>query len=112
MINKLKQQCGETLIEALVSLLIAVLSMGVLSSAVLASSNLNAKKKEKDNEYSQKLEAAESMSDSEVTEGRLHLEFETLNVGEGHTLTVEVNLYGGEENDFASYQEKTVEDAP
>ncbi len=112
MMNKLKQQCGETLIEALISLLIAVISMGVLSSAVVASSRLNAAKREKDNEYKQQMEIAEGMSDDAVDSAKLHITFDKIAIDGNNTITEEINLYGGEENSFASYQQPNAEDAP
>ena len=41
MIKKLKQKSGETLVETLFAMLIAVLSMSLLCSAVMAASNIN-----------------------------------------------------------------------
>ena len=51
MIKKLRQIQGETLIETLVSLLIAVLSVLLLSTAVLASSKINQQTREMDEKY-------------------------------------------------------------
>lgn len=102
MINKLKQQCGETLVEALVSLLIAVLSMGVLSSSVIAASNINQKTRELDSEYAEKLYNAEGMVEVNEQTAVLHIDFydDTFTDAE-----VDITLYGGEDNDFVSYEE-------
>lgn len=112
MIKKLKQQCGETLIESMVSLLICLLSMMILTTTVLVTNRLNSNKRAADNEYKEKIEAAECMSEDGVEQGVLNIKFDTLDVGEQKTIKVNVNLYGGAENDFISYQEKTVEDTP
>ena len=107
--KKLKQQKGETLIEALVSLLIAVMSMAILSSAVLMASNMNKANKDRDKEYAQQLYDAEGlavpMEDANI---KAHVQFhEDL---AGKSADIDIELYGGEENDFVSYVEKETED--
>ena len=119
MIKKLKQQCGETLIESMVSLLICLLSMMILTTTVLVTNRLNTNKRAADEAYRANLEAAECMSEDGLETGVLSIQFDSLEVRaeetieeEKKTIKVNVNLYGGTENDFISYQEKKVEEAP
>ena len=62
MIKKLKQKSGETLVETLFSILIAVLSMGILCSAVMAANSINMQSREMDNKYKTELNAVEGMN--------------------------------------------------
>ena len=64
MIKKLKQKSGETLVETLFAMLIAVLSMSLLCSAVMAASNINMQTRELDEAYEDELNAVEGMDDS------------------------------------------------
>ena len=57
---KLKQKKGETLVEALVSLLIIVLAMGLLSSSVMASAKINDSNRKMDEEFNEDLMRAET----------------------------------------------------
>lgn len=109
MIKKLRQKKGETLIEALISLLIAVLSMGILTSAVLAASNINKENRERDAEYAQKLYQAEGMTEPmEDPNVQVYIQFhEDLASSSDY---IDIILYGGEENDFVSYEEKESEE--
>ncbi len=113
-IKKLQSQKGEMLVESLISMLIAVLSMGLIASSVMAASRINEKNRENDAAYSQGLQAAE---------GRLELETETLTPQITITFSsddrvaelganrsskaVDVVLYGGRE--FVSYERKEIE---
>jgi len=60
--NKLKSKKGETLIETLVSILIAALSVALLTTSVIAAARMNKTAKDADVEYYTKLEAAELRS--------------------------------------------------
>lgn len=109
MIKKLKQKKGETLIEALISLLIAVLSMMILSTAVLVSSNINKENRERDNEYAQQLYDAEGLAvEMDDRNVKVHVQFE----GDlaDKSADIDIILYGGENNDFVSYEEKETEE--
>lgn len=105
MIKKLRQKKGETLIEALVSMLIALLSMGILSSAVLVAANINKENRQRDAEYAEKLYQAEGMVEQmEEPEAQAYIQFhEDL---AGNSAYIDIILYGGEDNDFVSYEEK------
>lgn len=59
MMRKLLENKGETLIEALVSLLIAVLAMGLVSTAALSATSINKSTREADKIFADELEAAE-----------------------------------------------------
>ena len=60
MIRKLKKKNGETLIEALVSILIATLAMGLVSTATIAAANLNEKNRQADERFAEELMQAEA----------------------------------------------------
>lgn len=96
--RKLKSQCGETLIESLVSLLIAVLSIGMLASCITASAYINRCNREADKKYKEDLQRAESFDASEAKPVEVELRFGT------GTQTIDVTLYGGEDGSFAAYQ--------
>lgn len=101
MMKKLKQQSGETLVESLVSLLVAVLSIALVASSILVSAHLNAKTKEADEKYNKELQIAEGHMEEE---GYASTEVEvTLAFASGDKATVHVTLYGGENSDFSSY---------
>lgn len=93
--KKLTSQRGETLIETLVSLLVAVLSVGILTSAMTVSARINKSNREADKKYAQELQNAEGLlvSNSAV-QVELHFEHETTSAG--------AILYGGD-GSFVSY---------
>lgn len=100
MIRKLKKKNGETLVEALVSLLIAILALGLVATATLAAANMNQSTREVDEMFSQELEAAEIYSATTVDK-KLHIDFD------GSSLTdkeADVKVYGDGSN-FASYKQ-------
>lgn len=105
--RKLRQQSGETLIEAMVSLLVALLSMGLLCTSVLAATNINQATREADTRFDKELERAEkriSEDGYEVQEDcTLLIEFDTL-----EPKMVDVDVYGGEESSLISYEEPEV----
>lgn len=114
MIKKLRQIQGETLIETLVSLLIAVLSVLLLSTAVLASSKINQQTREMDEKYQSQLQEAEGLEENAAKENvMLTITFGAV---EGETVyeskTVEVTLYGSEESQFLSYDYASEEEQP
>lgn len=102
MIKKLRQQSGETLIEALVSMLIAVLSMGILAMAVMASTNLNMQTREMDEKYRSQLNEVESLS-GEWKIQDVTIQFAPEDGTADYMETVQVTLYGSDENAFLSY---------
>lgn len=104
MIKKLKQKRGETLMETLFSMLIAVLCIGLLSSAVTAAANINQKTRELDEKYNDELNKVEGMSSGVATTDKtVVITFEHQD-GEGNfTEEVIVTVYGDEESAFLSY---------
>lgn len=72
--RKLKQNKGETLIETLFSLLIALLSMALLTSAVLAATNINHKLREADESFRSQLEEVEC-KEVEAESGKIEISF-------------------------------------
>lgn len=103
MIRKLKQQKGETLIEAMMSLLIAVICMSILTISVTTASKLNMETNKLDENYYIGLQRAEQHLSDEAykdSEANVKIEFEDKDITEQ---TVKVTVYGGEDNAFASY---------
>lgn len=123
-IKKLKQNKGETLIESLVSMLIAVLSMGMLCTSVMASAKINAANEKADKIFAYQLNAAETMTTpnyDKLFEYYLTLSFqmngaeiehvEVKNQNDGDISDCELIFYGGvkmgdEDIAFLSYDYK------
>lgn len=105
MIKKLKKQNGETLVETLVSMLIAVLSMGILCMATMTATNINMQIRELDEKYSSELRQVESLDDSiDKTVQPLTVSFWSEdNTQMYDTTVVDVTVYGGSESSFLSY---------
>lgn len=100
MIRKLRNNKGETMVEALIALLIAVLSLGLVSSATIAAANMNKIAKETDQKFAEEIQAAEIYSatpESKVL---------TIDFAEGIAADVSenVNVYGESTSNFASYK--------
>lgn len=107
MIKKLKQKRGETLIETLFSMLIAVLSMGILCTAVMAASNLNMQTREMDKKYSEELRAVEGLDESVAREGVLiKISFQPEDGSPAYFTEKTITTYGDEESAFLSYDYK------
>lgn len=98
MIKKLRGNSGETLIEAMVALLIAVLAMGLVSSAAITAAKINKSTRAADAEFAKELEAVEIHSAEANTEiKKLVIDFIDFTDQE-----VDVNVYSKGSN-FASY---------
>jgi len=105
MIRKLQSNKGETLIEAMVSLVIAVLAMGLVVTATMAATNINKSTKDADKTFAEDLQAAEIYSETpvsktlqiKVTDGPF------LTETEGGSEQITVDVYGAGSN-FASYK--------
>ena len=97
MMKKLKQNKGETLMEALISLAIAVLAVSLVASAALAAANINKNTRLADRRLAEELEAAETYSATHTSK--------TLKIdGIGATTQeITVDVYGDGSN-FASYK--------
>lgn len=109
MMKKLRQNKGETLIEAMVSLLIALLSMGLLSTCVLAAANINADTRAADEKYNSELQTAEGLIEDGYTAEEVTVELRFQSV---ETQTATVKLYGPEDSAFAAYDYEAEETQP
>lgn len=96
--NKLKQQKGETLVETLAALLIATLSVMMLTSAITAGARINLKNREADQKITDDLKAAEECTDS-LGDKTLVIQFNGMD-----KIQTAVTLYGQGDGKFASYQ--------
>lgn len=104
--RKLRQQSGETLIEAMVSLLIALLSMMLLTTSIMAAANINKLNREADDTFNEELKYAESRIEEEGYEAEskeLLIDFQSLD-----DVRVDVEVYGGAESRLISYEEAEV----
>ncbi len=93
--KKLKEKSGETIIEALVSLLIAVISLSLLATSVVAAGKINARAKAKLTES-----LAFSYSDVTTTSGRASIEFDD------GSLSDSVDIMISENNGYQFYERK------
>lgn len=98
--NKLKSKTAETLLETIVSLLIAVLSITLLTTGVMAAAKIQNMTNEADMAYKSELEAAET-SGGIGTYGNVSIIFDDNSMS---SETVTVNIYGGE--NYASYRKE------
>ncbi|MBQ8519493.1 MAG: prepilin-type N-terminal cleavage/methylation domain-containing protein [Agathobacter sp.] len=104
--RKLKNQNGETLIEAMVSLLIALLAMLLLTTSIMAAANINKATREADESFAEELKYAEGRKaddEREVVQEELLIEFQSF-----QDVRVDVEVYGGTESLLISYDEGTV----
>lgn len=99
MINKLKKKNGETLSEALISLLIAVLSLGVVASASLAAAKINENTRKADIAFAEELQEAELYLTGGTQSKDIRIEFTS-----GEPIVETVKIYG-EGSRFASYRQ-------
>lgn len=88
--NKLRDNRGETLIESLVSVLIAVLAFGILATSVVTAEKINAKTRQE-----RKEKGMFSYTDAKSTDKKVEL------TGTGRTVTGKVSLY--ESNGYYYY---------
>lgn len=104
--RKLRQQNGETLIEAMVSLLIALLSMMFLVTSVMAAAHINKMNREADETFTKELKYAESHISEEGYEAEskeLVIDFQSVD-----DVRTEVEVYGGADSSLISYEEAEV----
>lgn len=101
MLKKLKDKKGETLVESLVAMLIALLSMVMLTSCTTAAANINAATRAMDKKFAEELERAEGMmaeAGYETKNIEVKLTFDTCEV------KTDVTLYGGDAGTFVTYE--------
>lgn len=110
MINKIRSQKAETLIEAMLSLLIVMLSMGLLTTCVMTATNINQATRTMDEEYSLELQVAEGhIEDGYIAkEVDVKIKFEKGVGNAERNKIVRVKLYGADDSAFISYQYKGV----
>lgn len=89
MIRKLKSRRGETLVEAMASIVIAALSVAMLFTCVMAASQINRMAREADEAFYAGLTAAEGQTGTALP-GTIKI------AGGGRERTFSVSLYGGE----------------
>lgn len=102
MIDKIKKQDGETLVESLVSLLVAVLSIALVVSSILASASINQKVQIADEQYKKELQIAECYKEQEgyeKSDAKITVQFAS-----GAIKELDVTQYGGADSDFLSYE--------
>jgi len=101
--RKLRQNKGETLVETLFSLLIAVMSIGLIAASVAAATKISTQLAEMDATYKQDLQEAEC---HEVTPRDKNLKI-TFRDEHGialiDTVTTSVEVYGDADSTFLSY---------
>ena len=104
MIRKLKQNKGETLVESLVAVMIAVFAMALVASATISAANINKSTRESDVAYAEELEKAEIFTATTVETKKLRVELQN-----GALLDIngydyaDVSVYG-DGSTFASYK--------
>lgn len=101
--KKLRQNSGETFVEALAAITITVLSIGLLSTAVMSTMSMNKKIKDKDMRYKEDLQKAECLLDEDKISTNQILDLTFTYEGGIQTAEVKVDLYGEDEGMFVSY---------
>lgn len=101
--KKLKSKKAETLLESLVSLLIATLSVILLSTSIMTAAKTNQIVKDADATFTTELACAEMKSTVAAEDQSLTISFTNDGIS---SQTVDVDLYG--QGSFVSY-EKSVE---
>lgn len=99
MVRKLKNKKGETLIETMVALLIAILAVGLVATSSIAASKMNEANREADKKFRQDLELVETH-----TAGK-ELQQMIIIFGDGSHSIIDVNVYG-RDCVFASYEKR------
>lgn len=104
--KKLKSQKAETLIEAMLSLLIVMLSMGLLTTCVMAATNMNRATRALDERHSAELRIAEGLVEEGYTtkDVYINIKFEKGVGNVERNKTIKVKLYGADDSSFISYQ--------
>lgn len=107
-LKKLKSSSGETLVELLASILIAVLSVSILFGGIMVSVRINEEADRADQEYYKGLSAAEEqkvliLPDGTEGTGEISVNITT----DFTTVSVEVGIYGG----YGLYSYKRPEEA-
>ena len=106
MFQKLKQKKGETLVEVLVSLMIAVMCMGILTMSVTTAARVNIKTQQLDKAYSEELQTAEGhLAQITGVSSSVKMEIDVDGDGTSETKNINIILYGaGEDSSFVAYE--------
>lgn len=104
MMNKLRDDRGETLVEVLASILIASLSVALLFGCVMAASNMDRETKRLDGEHYKYLSAAEGRTEPAVADAKVTVTNEAGTDLNEKTKKIDVEIYGGE--GLYAYQQK------
>lgn len=91
--KKLRDTRGETLVEVLAAILVASLSVTLLFSCVMASSNLDVQAKSVDEDYYQALSAADGQNGTAKNSDEVTIASEDK---EDVSKDITVDIYGGE----------------
>lgn len=94
-LKKLKSSSGETLVELLASILIAVLSVSILFGGIMVSVRINEEADRADQEYYKGLSAAEEQKVLILPDGTEGTGEISVNNDAAFTGPVKVNIYGG-----------------
>ena len=97
MLKKLKNSKAETLLETLISILVAVMSITLLSTAVMASARMNVATRAADAAFAKEVAEAEL-----GTELNLEDQIITVRFSDGSHKNVTVDIYGS--GTYASYK--------
>lgn len=102
MLKKLKSSKAETLLETLVSIMIAVMSVTLLSTAIMASTEINKTTKEADAVFAEQVAQAELGTGEVFEDEKVTVQFEG-----GSRVDVTVDIYASGEGgtgDYISYK--------
>lgn len=101
--NKLCQNKGETLVETLFALVIAVLSIGLITAAVTTSANVTKKIRVIDEKYKNDLQIVECYEGSTQSKVLTVTFYDTYGMPIGDSAEKFVDVYGEADSAFISY---------
>ena len=106
MFQKLKQKKGETLVEVLVSLMIALICMGILTMSVTTAARLNLEIRRFDEDFSADLQKAEGHLAPITGAPCVEIKIDDMDGnGQPELKTITITLYGaGDDASFVSYK--------
>lgn len=90
--KKLRNNRGETLVEVMASIVIAALSVALLFSCAMASSNMDRNARDVDGKYYQALSAAEGRDGTALSSGKVEIK----NTDSDVQSDITISIHGGE----------------
>lgn len=90
--KKLRNNRGETLVEVMASIVIAALSVALLFSCAMASSNMDRNAQDVDGKYYQALSAAEGRDGTALSSGKVEIK----NTDSDVQSDITISIHGGE----------------